>query len=158
MIPRGSLPMSSGYEGDVLLFNTRSGGEINFINGQPEMTRGFDSALYLSLFGGNLLDDGLAANKNTWWANYNINQPHKRYISRLQNLIRGLPLVSGNLRRIEETAKADLQGFVIEGIASKVEVVATIPKLNYCELAIFVTSPSGEVSETRFLLNWQSYL
>jgi len=150
--------MSSKLEGDVLLFNTANAGEITFINGQPIMTGGFDTAAYLCLFGGNLLDDGLAGNKNTWWANYNINQPHKRYVSRLQNLIRGLPLITGNLRRIEEAAKADLQGFVIEGVASKVEARATIPKLNFCELIITITSSEGEVSETRFLLNWRSYL
>ena len=152
------MKMTNNLEGDVLLFNAAPAGEMNFVNGQPDMTQGFDSALYLCLFGGNVLDDGLENNKNTWWANYNIDQSHKRYVSRLQNLIRGLPLVTGNLRRIEEAAKADLQGFIVEKIAAKVEASATIPQLNFCELVISITSQEGEISETRFMLNWQSYL
>ena len=159
MIPLGSLPMNnSGFEGDVLLFNAPAGGEIEFINGQPTMTAGFDSAFFLCLFGGNIEDDGLAGNKKTWWANYNETVPHKRYISRFQNLARGLSLITGNLRRLEEAAKADLQGFIDDGIAAKVTAVATIPKLNFLQLVIGIISPTGENSETRFLINWQSYL
>ena len=158
MTLRGSLPMSNSFEGDVLLFNTRDGGEIEFVNGQPIMTAGFDAAFFLSLFGGNVEDDGLAGNKKTWWANYNEPVPHKRYISRFQNLARGLPLITGNLRRLEEAAKADLRGFIDEGIAAKVTAVATIPKINFLQLVTGIISPSGESSETRFLINWQSYL
>ena len=150
--------MLDAYEGDVRLFNIQSGGEINFVNGQPEMMNGFDTAIFLCLFGGNVEDDGLSGNKKTWWANYNIDIPHEKYISRLQNLIRGLPLITGNLRRIEEAAKADLEGFIAAGVAEKILVTAAIPKLNFLELVAEIISPSGESSVTRFLINWKSYL
>jgi len=150
--------MLDAFEGDVRLFNTQSGGEINFMNGQPEMANGFDTAIFLCLFGGNVEDDGLSGNKKTWWANYNIDIPHEKYISRLQNLIRGLPLITGNLRRIEEAAKADLEGFIASGVAEKILVTAAIPKLNFLELVAEIISPSGESSVTRFLINWKSYL
>ena len=149
--------MADNYSGDVLLFNTPDGGDVEFINAQPTMTSGFETAAYLCLFGGNYEDDGLAGNKKTWWANRNKEIPHKRYISRFQNLARGLPLVTGNLRRLEQAALADLEGFREEGIFEEITAEATIPKLNFLKLVINGNSPTGENSEIEFLINWQSY-
>lgn len=40
------------YTGDLLLsINTDGDWDINYINGQPEMTDGFDTAVFLSVFG-----------------------------------------------------------------------------------------------------------
>lgn len=145
-------------EGDVLLYNTFDGGEVNFFNGQPDMTAGFETAIFLSIFGGNFEDDGLGANKKTWWANLNEDNDSYKYISRLQNLyFKGVPLTSGNLRRFEEAAKADLEWFRVEKIAEEIEVVASIPKLNQLKLLIKVNSPRGENAVAAYLINWQSY-
>jgi len=147
------------YQGDVLIFNTGDGGEIEFVNGQPIMTGGFESMIFLCWFGGNFEDDGLAANRKTWWANLNEQDPDKRYISRLQNLIfQGVPLNSGNRRRIEEAALADLEIFKSSGIAGEVVAEAFITGRNQLKLVAQVNSPQGENSEVAFLINWQSYL
>lgn len=148
-----------GIEGDVLLFNTFDGGEINFVNGQPEMTAGFETAIFLSLFGGNFEDDGLAGNKKTWWNNLNENNPSYKYISRLQNLyFSGIPLNSGTLRRFENAAKNDLEWFKDEKIADEISVEASIPKRNQLKLTIAVNSPRGENAQVEYLINWQSYI
>lgn len=146
------------FEGDVLLFNTPDGGEINFVNGQPEMTGGFETMIFLCLFGGNLEDDGLADNKKTWWGNLNIDNPEHRYISRFQNLARGLPLTSGNLRQLEDAALSDLNVFKTSKIAEEISAVASIPARNRLKLAVEVNSAAGENSAVEFLINWQSYL
>jgi len=147
----------TSYAGDVLMSNTADGGEITFVNGQPVMTGGFETAAFLCLFGGNFDDDGLEGNKKTWWANLNENIPHRRYISRFQNLVRRVPLITGNLRRFEEAAKSDLDGFKAEGIADAIEVEATIPRRNFLKLVIDIKSPTGENSQTEFLINWQAF-
>ena len=147
------------FEGDVLLYNTQNGGEINFVNGQPEMTAEFSVMMFLCLFGGNLEDDGLEGNKKTWWGNYNENNPDKRYISRFQNLaMTGLPLTSGNLRRLEDAALSDLAVFKTEKIATEVSAIASIPERNRLNLAATVIGSAGETTSVDYLLNWQSYL
>jgi phage gp46-like protein len=145
------------YEGDVRLFNTAAGGEINFVNGQPEMTAGFETMIFLCLFGGNMEDDGLEGNRKTWWGNLNIDNPDHRYISRFQNLARGLPLTSNSLRRLEDAALSDLNVFKTSGIAGEVSAVASKPRRNRLSLLVNVNSPEGETSSVEFLINWQSY-
>lgn len=146
------------FEGDVLMFNTQDGGEIDFVNGQPEMTVDFRTMMFLCLFGGDLKDDGLEGNKKTWWGNYNENNPDRRYISRFQNLaMTGLPLTSGNLRRFEDAALADLEIFKKEKIATEVTAIASIPARNRLNLAVSVVGSSGETTSVDYSLNWQSY-
>ena len=146
------------FEGDVLLFNTKDGGNISIVNGQPEMTGDFRTMIFLCLFGGNLQDDGLAGNTKTWWGNIEEENISRKYISRFQNLIhQAIPLTSGNLRRIELAALADLEVFKTEKIAEEVTAVAAIVGINKLKLEVNVNSPSGENSQTEFLINWQSF-
>ena len=144
------------FEGDVLIFNTLSGGEINFVNGQPEMTAGFESAAYLSLFGGNYQDDGFPQNKYTWWANLNEDDPALKYVSRFQNLSRAIPINTANIKRLEEAALADLDWFKTTGIAAEILVEITIPKLNTLKVRIDINSPTSENIAIEFLINWQN--
>ena len=146
------------FEGDVLLRNTDDGGNINFVNGQPDMTAGFDTWVYLSLFGGNYEDDGRVGNRKTWWGNIDEEDNSRKYISRFQNLSRSIPLTSGNLRRLEQAALADLESFKTEKAAEKILVEAAIPALNKLSLNIDIISPSGDISNFKFLINWQSYI
>lgn len=147
------------FEGDVLMFNTLDGGEIEFVNGQPVMTGAFETMLFLCLFGGNFEDDGLEHNRKIWWANLNESNPDRRYISRFQNLaFQGVPLTSGNLRRLEEAALSDLNVFKTSGIAGEISAVASIPARNRLKLTIGINSPQGENTETEFLINWQSFI
>lgn len=147
------------FVGDVLLFNTHDSGEIEFVNGQPLMTAGFETAVFLSLFGGNFADDGLAGNKKTWWANLNEDDPDFKYISRFQNLTHsGIPLTTFNLRRLEDAASADLEWFKTTGIATEIRVVASIPKLNTLRLFVAIKAVYSDDFENAYLINWKSYL
>jgi len=142
-------------EGDVRLRHTIDGGEISVSAGITEMTGGFETAVYLSLFGGNEEDDGRPDNPKTWWGNLGVTDPAERYVSRLQNLLRALPAIPANLRRLEDAAKSDLQWLLDTGAASTVEVSASMPGLNRVDITVGIYA-EGEESEFFYSENWKA--
>lgn len=143
--------MSTIQEGDVLLYQTNDDGEINVTNGLVEMSGGLQTAAYLSLFGGNEDDDGLADNVKTWWGNVTETENSHKYVSETQNLLGALPITSGNLLRVEDAAKRDLAWFIDEGVATSVSVTASILGLNMIQLEINIDQESF-----KFVENWRS--
>lgn len=132
-------------EGDVLLFQTVDNGEINIENGIIEMSGGLQTAAYISLFGGNEDDDGNEKSLLQYWANFNENEPEKKYRSETQFLLRSIPTTSSNLLRIEQAAKRDLLW-----LSEEVTVTATIPGLNKIKLVIELENDRIEFEE-----NWR---
>lgn len=113
---------------DVLLSNTPDGGEIEYTVGRVTQTDGPETAIYLSLFGGNEDDVGDESTSHLqWWGNHDETDPSRQYRSRTQSLIAALPSVPANLRRIEEAVAADLQWMLDDGIAVAVNVTTRIP-------------------------------
>lgn len=94
---------------DVKLFQTPDDGDINIENGVVELTRTKETAVYLSLFGGNPEDDGSEGNRQQWWGNDSVVDPDATMTSRTQNLLNGIPATSGNLKRIVDAVRADLE-------------------------------------------------
>ena len=90
------------FQGDVKLLSTNDGGDLEIIDNFIQMTGGFETAIYLSLFGGNKNDDGTAAKKNeSWWGNQlDNNNPERKLVSRTQNLMLSSPATPGNLNKI----------------------------------------------------------
>jgi phage gp46-like protein len=142
-------------QGDVLLFQTDNDGEITVTGGVVNMTGGFETAAYLSLFGGNEDDNGSQDNALTWWANLNEVDPVSRYVSETQNLLQALAATSSNLLRVEEAAKRDLQWFLDKNIASSVQVEATIPGINRLQIVVTIEA-AGEESQFTFVENWRA--
>lgn len=142
-------------QGDVLLFQTDDNGEITVTGGIVNMTGGFETAAYLSLFGGNEDDNGSQGNALTWWANLNEVDPVSKYVSETQNLLQALAATSSNLLRVEEAAKRDLQWFLDKNIASSVEVEATIPGINRLQIVVTIEAV-GEESQFTFVENWRA--
>jgi phage gp46-like protein len=140
---------------DVKLFQTNDDGEITVEGGITELTGGFDTSFYLSIFGGNFEDDGSQDNRKTWWGNLLEREPESKLVSRTQNLLRGLPASSGNLRRVEEAVKRDLQWYVDTGIATSVEAAASIPAYGRVLIAGSVTV-QGEKIPFEFTENWKA--
>ncbi len=141
-------------QGDILLYQTDDGGEINIVNGVLDMSGGLETAAYLSLFGGNEDDDGRNDNAFNWWANIAEIDPVDQYRSETQHLLQSLPATSGNLRRIEDAVTRDLAWFIEKKVASTVEVLASIPGVNRVKIAIDITA-QGEESEFEFVENWK---
>jgi phage gp46-like protein len=142
-------------QGDVKLFQTDNDGEINVRDGLVQMGGGLETAAFLSLFGGNEDDDGLAGNNKTWWGNLDEIDPARQYRSETQNLLRAIPATSGNLRRIEDAAARDLAWFIAERVASSVSVSASIPGVNRIKLTVDIEA-DGDESRFEFVENWKA--
>ena len=149
--------MTRAQVGDVALFHRADGGDIEVIDGITSMSSGLETSVYLSLFGGNLDDDGRPGNARTWWGNLSEDDPANQYRSETQHLIQALPSIPINLLAIEEAAGRDLAWMIPAGAASAVAVVASLvgPK----RIAIVVTiTADGEDTALEFLANWQAEL
>lgn len=116
---------------EVRLFHTSDGGEVEFADSAATTTdllldAGLETAAYLSLFGGNERDPGGKGDSEyQWWGNRG--EPVERQQrSETQHIVRSLPAISSNLRRVEDAAKRDLQWFLDESIASEVDALASL--------------------------------
>ena len=123
---------------DVRLYQTDNGGEIDFVAGRAVMDDGLAASVYLSLFGGNDDDSGLEADEAfEWWGNKSEPDPARKYRSETQFLLNSLPLVPANLRAVEDAAGRDL-AWMVDTIASSVEVNASVPALNTFKLDVAI--------------------
>lgn len=139
---------------DVRLFHTADGGDIEFVGGLITMADGLETAAYLSLFGGNERDSGLAADDRLqWWGNLLETEEARTYRSQTQNLLRALPATTAHLRRIEDAVSRDLSWMTAE-LASKVGVSATMPRLNTVQIDIAVELKSGTKYTFQFTTAW----
>lgn len=139
-------------QGDILLFQTNDGGEMDVATGIVEMSGGLQTAAYLSLFGGNEDDAGGSDLSATWWANLDEARPERKYRSETQNVLQALPSSPGNLKRVEDAAGRDLSWMVGQKVAASVTVSASMPGLNKIKLTINI---DGDLT-VEFLENWKA--
>jgi phage gp46-like protein len=130
---------------DVLLRQTNDGGEITVEAGLFLLSEGLETAAYLSLFGGNEQDPGDQDSREQWWGNIGELVPARTYRSETQYLLRSLPAVPSNLRRIEQAAARDLQWMLDVGVAKSVSVAARIPALNRVLVDVTVVTLSKQI-------------
>lgn len=137
---------------DVLLSQTENDGDIEIVDGLVTLTDDFRTAAYLSLFGGNELDDGRDNNPLTWWGNLTEIEPGRQYISETEFLLQSLPSIANNLLRLEDAANRDLKSFVENGSAESVEARVSIIELNTLKYDISI---NGNETVT-FIENWKA--
>jgi phage gp46-like protein len=142
-------------EGDVHLFQTADDGDISVANGIVEMTGGLETAAYISIFGGNEDDDGSNESSQTWWANLNEVEQQYQFRSETQNILQALPATSGNLIKVTNAVKRDLNWFLTLNIASSVLVAVSMPALNTICIEVNV-SANGEEKQFQFTENWKA--
>ena len=140
---------------DVLLFETNDNGEIEIEDGLVTLTPSFDSAVYLSLFGGNWADDGSQNNRQTWWGNLDEQATANQYRSETQYLLGTIPATTGNLKRIEDAASRDLQWLIEENAASSLAVSASLPGLNRVKIEISIRA-EGDEAQFNYTENWRA--
>ena len=141
-------------QGDVLLYQTNDGGEINVVNGLIEMSGGLETAVYVSLFGGNEYDDGRDKNPFTFWGNLDEIDPALKYISETQFLLKELPATTGNLNRLEQAAKRDTKWLLDKKVASFINITVTIPAINSIKISIEIEA-QGLLFNFDFVENWK---
>ena len=129
---------------DVFHFQTLDDGDIEINGGIVQLSDGLETAVYLSLFGGNEADDGIEGNPFTWWGNES-EDVDKRMVSRLQNLMDSIPATSGNLKRLNDAALADLSWLTASGY--EVTVSASIPAINRVKMTVSVNGQILEFTE-----------
>lgn len=139
---------------DVHLYESLGEGTIDIVNGDAvrSMDGGLETAVFLSLFGGNQDDSGLQGDDlKQWWANFSEPDPSRKYRSETQFLLRGLPAVPANLRRVEDAAARDLAWMLETKLADAVVAQATIPAINSIQLTVSV-----EVDDQEFRFVFQT--
>lgn len=131
--------MATRYDGDLLIYPTDDGGDINVVGGQPDMDAGLWTAVYLSLFTGD------------WWGNA-LSDAAARYAASVEDSIR----TDSNADRlnVQEAARRALQWLVDDGIAESITVDATIPSGGRLNLTITVQEPAGDPAVLRYEINW----
>lgn len=120
---------------DPLLLSTPDGAEIESINGVVTLTDGIESAILLSLTGGNSDDPGRSDKTHEFWGNLTAKHPHERLRSEFAHLADGMPLTSGTLRQLEDAARRDLAWLTEPGptgvtLAESVELTIRSPGRN----------------------------
>ena len=140
---------------DVLLRHGDNGGDIEAVLGRFTMSNGLETAAFLSMFGGNERDSGGDEGLPLeWWGNKSETVLARRYRSETQHLLRSLPAIPFNMRRIEDAAERDLAWFVETGLATFVGVVVSIPALNTVAI-VMTTEVDGQVFEISFTQPWR---
>lgn len=139
---------------DVRMIHTPDGGEIVIENGTVEMADGLFNAFYLSTFGGNEDDDGTESTKaKQWWGNLGERRPARQLRSRTQAIMRSLPLVPGNLRKVEDAVAADTAWMLDAKVASSISALASIPGHNRLRLDVSIQVGSAVYTES-FTEQW----
>lgn len=134
----------------VLLRHTDDGGEIEAVNGRILTSEGLETSAYLSLFGGNERDSGRDADDpQQWWGNRIEPDEQRHQRSETQHLLRSLPATPGNLRRLEDAAKRDLDWMtqtIARAVSTRARIVA--PKRTSLDVKILVDNTEFSYSFT----------
>lgn len=143
------------FIGDVLLTSTPDGVDVVLENGLIKDCRDFDSAVLLSLMGGN--DEDLNRRpKETWWGNLVERTQENEWISsEFGAMIKGYPLTSGNLRKAKDACKRDLNWILNEGGADDISVELAAESSQRVKLDVEVTQDGSKAGGGNYELQWQ---
>lgn len=152
--------MSNEFQGDVLLYDTDDGGEIQLTDDNLiSDDTGFDTFIYLCLFGGNEDDNGTeSTSKKEWWGNKLEDDPKYKLTSRIQNIIKGYPANPSNLNKVQGAAKQDLQICIDLKIVDILNITTTIPDKNKLNIEIEGIKDRRKIIDTKYEENWLSKL
>lgn len=140
---------------DVMLFQGPDGGDVNVTAGVLALDDTPFTAVYLSLFGGNVEDNGTTSTESKqWWANVAEEVADRRYRSQTQAALIGLPAIPANTVRLEQAAASDLEWMQTEGVASEVAISVTMPARNTARVFIKITGADGSVYPFEFTKPW----
>lgn len=144
--------------GDVLLVSGGDGGDIVVEDGLVKDCRNFDTAVYLSLFGGNK-NDLNGRPKETWWGNLVPGTKRNEWMhSEFGAMVTGLPLTSGNLRNASEAASRDLAWIKSEAGADSVSSSLLAENSERVRLAVEVMQDKQKAGGGSYEFQWQEAL
>ena len=145
------------FEGDLLLVDSPDFGEIVIEDGIVLGDKTFNTATYLSLFGGNKDDDGKIKTNKTWWGNTLPGvSKNEKMVSRFQAVIFGLPMTSKNILKAESAAQLDLEWMIEEGIADEVIASGRATGKNKFELKVEIKAHGETIYSNKYSMFWRS--
>lgn len=146
------------FMGDVLLISANDGGDIVVEDGLVKDCRNFDTAVYLSLFGGNK-DDLNARPKETWWGNLVPGTQRDEWMhSEFGAMVTGLPLTSGNLRKASDAASRDLDWIKSDAGADSVSSSLYAKSAERVRLTVEVIQDKQKAGGGSYEFQWQEAL
>jgi phage gp46-like protein len=128
--------MGAASMSDVKHFQTVDGGEIEINIGTITVDDGVETAVYLSMFGGNEDDPGGDDLSKQWWGNSLETDPKRMYRGNTQYLLRSLPTTSANLQRIKTAVKNDLEWMLEDEILSSIDIAVYVPYPKWIKIII----------------------
>ena len=131
------------FTGDVLLRYQDGTIDIEYQDGQPIMTDGFESAVILAVFG-----------DRTTWQNAIVNDDTEKYVSTFPDIIDRALISDQTKDDGTEALKTALRFLTESGAAAKVEVSGSIYSVVGIVWTVRIYAPSRE-SAGRYVLNWE---
>lgn len=143
------------FGGDVLLLDTQDGADIVVEDGLIKECRTFDTAVYLSLFGGNKGD--LAGRPTeTWWGNLVPGTRRNEWMhSEFGAMVAGIPLTGANLRKAADAAARDLGWVKSDAGADGVSVSLRAESARRVRLVAEITQDGLLAGGGAYELQWQ---
>ena len=143
------------FQGDVLMVSTADGGDIVIVDGLIKDCRSFDTAVYLSLFGGNK-DDLNGKPKETWWGNLIPGtKKDERMHSEFGAMVTGFPLTGANLRKASDAAGRDLDWIKSDAGADEISVNLSAENAQRVKLGVEVRKDAAMIAGGKYELQWQ---
>ncbi len=130
------------YTGDLKLILDQDGDwDLNYINGQPEMTDSFDTEVMLAIFG-----------EPDFWQNDLTNDPAEQYISEFPTLIKDANVTDKTLKDGIEVLKKALQFMVDKDEAQSIDVTGEFINVYGIGWPIVIKRPE---KTNRYDINWE---
>ena len=139
---------------DLQLILNDDGGDFVFEDNDLATSSGIVESFTISLFGGNIQDDGLESSKMQWWGNVLDADPSKKIRSLTQHLINTLDQSRNSLLRIQDAVKSDLAWMIEQGLITSLNVDLAVESSSQINIIIQATANSQEI-EQRYVINWE---
>lgn len=140
---------------DATLILEENGGDLILEGGDLLVGNGLEGAAIISLFGGNMDDNGLPGdNGKQYWGNLITNSPTERQRAETQRLLRTIPATSGNLLRLQDAVVRDLAWFTVEKIVEKYAVEVRLIAVRRITIVIDLLIANNENQRLQFTREW----
>lgn len=139
---------------DVFILQTSDDGDLRIQNGDIVLTDGIETAVYLSLFGGNDDDSGGENDKNSWWGNLDEPNINAHVRSETQFLLTSLPPFTGNVSRISAAVLRDTAWMITLKHAIKIEVQTVLISLNRVKITLDILLSPQKNIKINLVENW----
>ena len=143
------------FQGDILIKSTPDGADIVLEDGLIQDCRGFETAIFLSLFGGNEKDLNKKTNE-TWWGNLVEGTKENEWIhSELNAMVKGLPITSGNIKKARDAAQRDLSWIKDDAGADEINIFLHAENPTKTKLTAEILKNNSKINTSEYEFQWK---